>query len=549
MNDIGQNKPCLSISVESGVIYGVLIYLVFFARFLKSCFSYLSNDLGFHLRIGQDIWSNKDIHQINHYNFDFLNIPWVNHEWLFDVIVYLIYHHAGYITLAFFFAIIPVLSLWQLTKITMLVKANEIDNKPEIQIKTYYFIIAYLGFYASLPQMGITMKEVTILFVVVLILVLYRFGTRETPKTLYGLPILFYAWANLHGSFLIGFFILAVWFLLKLTVRYVPQNFIGKTYFDPGRSYEKRDFVFFIFWSIASFAVTLLTPYGYDLYGLLSSYLDAYYPKHIYEWQPFYYYPIDIKQLLYMLLYLMLFISSLIGALRNPERATKSSLPLFVLSVAFLFLSLKSKRHFPLFMITSLPLMTWWLLENSKMSATRFSYLFSKPAVKYVLVAVLLIYSVQLLATTRFMLEPFRSYCEQYPYKAVAYMKSNPNFVDKKLFNVMHWGGYLMWMWPEKKIFIDGRFLQVKMNDHTLLEEYYQFFDKKSIHTKLREYRVDAVLLCKETNHAPNWFQQTFAHLSALENDRFSAMGNSLKLAKPEWKIDYEDETSIVFVR
>lgn len=109
------------------------------------------------------------------------------------------------------------------------------------------------------------------------------------------------------------------------------------------------------------------------------------------------------------------------------------------------------------------------------------------------------------------------------------------------------WGGYLVWMWPEKKIFIDGRFPQYVIHNHTLLEEYHQFFNKERTPQKLNQYDIDAVLLSKEPKPTFRWYEKTFASFQALENDKFDELGEYLR-SDSEWKIDYEDQNSIIFI-
>ena len=529
-------------------IFNMLIYLVFFSRFFKNSFSYLDTDLGWHLRVGQDIWLKKGIPLVNTYNFDFLNISWVDHEWLFNLISYLIYNYAGYITLTIIFACFPLISVYLLKKLTKAIQPTQLNNLEKIELYSYFFLLAFLGCYASLPSLGVRLQEVTNIFIPLILICLYRFEDDDAYHPLYYLPLLFYIWANLHGSFLIGFVILAVWFIVKLVISCLPVNYGGNLYFDFGRLYHKKEYVNFVIWSLLSFIVTLLTPYGTKLYSFLYTWSNTYYMSHIYEWLPFYYSPIYIKQIFYMLLYVIMLLVYFYSIHRNPRKTAKTSLMLFTLSLIFLYLALKSKRHFTLFFAISLPLMAWWALKILEINKTKYRYIYTNIIIRNCLLLLLLVLSGYYIIPSRITTDPFNSYCNQYPCKALEHLKSNQKYLDKNLFNMYQWGGYLNWMWQEKKIYIDSRFPQAMVNNHTLLEEYYEYFDKDKMLKKLDQYNIDVVLLSKDFKPELHWYEKAFINVNALENNKFRAMYDYLK-TNQNWKIEYEDNISAIYVR
>ena len=360
----------------------ILVYLVFFSRFFKNSFSCLDPDFGSHLRVGQDIWLKNEIPSLNTYNFDFINVPWVDHEWLFDLLIYLIHNYAGYLVLTIIFVCFPLVGIVLLMKLTEITQSIVLSDSEKVEMSLYFYFVAFLGCYAALPCLGIRMQEVTLIFIPLLIICLYRFENHDAQKTLYFLPILFYVWANLHGSFLIGFVILAIWFIVKIVISCLPVNIGQNDYFDFGRLYDKKDYINFIGWSLLSFIITFLTPYGVKLYSFLYTYSNTYYLTHVYEWLPFYYSPIFIKQIFYTLFYLITLMVYFYRVHRNSRKTAKTSLMLFVLSIFFLYMSLKSKRHFILFFMISLPLLAQWLLVILEVNKTKYQYIFSDVIVK-----------------------------------------------------------------------------------------------------------------------------------------------------------------------
>jgi len=92
--------------------------------------------------------------------------------------------------------------------------------------------------------------------------------------------------------------------------------------------------------------------------------------------------------------------------------------------------------------------------------------------------------------------KPFDNFCNNYPCGAVKFLKTNLQYDSLKLFNSYNYGGYLIWVYPERKLFIDGRLPQISFAEITFLEEYYKFFDKKEdIKKKLVQYNIGLVLL------------------------------------------------------
>ena len=57
-----------------------------------------------------------------------------------------------------------------------------------------------------------------------------------------------------------------------------------------------------------------------------------------------------------------------------------------------------------------------------------------------------------------------------FPYGAVAYLKANP--IEGRMFNEYNWGGFLIWQYPEKKVFIDGRMPSWRIGHYKAFEEF-----------------------------------------------------------------------------
>ena len=52
-------------------------------------------DLWGHIKFGEDIWSELSIPKTDPYSYTAFGLPWVNHEWLAEIIFFLIFNLAG----------------------------------------------------------------------------------------------------------------------------------------------------------------------------------------------------------------------------------------------------------------------------------------------------------------------------------------------------------------------------------------------------------------------------------------------------------------------
>jgi hypothetical protein len=69
----------------------VLLLVVYAVAFNKFTLMDADNDLWGHIKFGELIWSLNALPETNTFAFTAPDHPWVNHEWLTEVIFYLIY--------------------------------------------------------------------------------------------------------------------------------------------------------------------------------------------------------------------------------------------------------------------------------------------------------------------------------------------------------------------------------------------------------------------------------------------------------------------------
>jgi hypothetical protein len=209
-------------------------------------------DLFGHLRFGLDILSSGHLSSTDPYSFT-ADMPWTNHEWLSEWIMALTYSGAGVVGLIAMKAVVASATFGAITRSTR--NASPLWRWPGA-------LLAVLGmlpiFLTIRPQIW------TLLFLVLTCWILTGPWRRR-----YWLPLIFLLWANMHGGWLVGMGVLAVWSGIELVER--------------GGSRPPL-------WLIAAtptvcLLATLINPYGWHLWEFLARTVRLT-RDDIIEWQP-----------------------------------------------------------------------------------------------------------------------------------------------------------------------------------------------------------------------------------------------------------------------
>lgn len=535
---------------RSLVIFLALFYSLVFFILLKNSFGYLDPDFGWHLMAGKEIWQERAVPHINHENFPVYGQEWVDHEWLMNLITYFIYSGFGYVGLSFFFAFLVVLVLLLQLR---LIRKDFLKNDRGLGLA---LSLQFFGVFASLPHLGVRMQEVTLLGLVLLITILLRYEKKKEPALLFWLIPLFLFWASAHAGFLIGLFLLALFAAVKFLEWWASRRFSWPV--ENEKVISPKELKVFCLFSFFAFLATLLTPYGLGLYDFLRGYGDSFYQRHIEEWFGQHFFPFQYPQLAFLELVLIFLFFPILQRLALKERKPVPAWP-WLLNALFFFLAFKSRRHFPLLFIVSVPFLSSffiasfsWAIAWAKVFWER-NLALRKSVIFFGAVALLLV-SASNLAAVKFTTFPEKSFRDNYPYEAVKFLRAHPEYDKLNLFNHYSWGGYLIWQYPERQIFIDGRMPQLKYGERTFLEEYFDFFDKKKAEEKLKEHHIGLVLMPAEKSRSVKvlWWEKVFlgvspAAVNKQKNPEWTI--NGFLKDSPNWELVYEDETSQIYAR
>ena len=187
-------------------------------------------------------------------------------------------------------------------------------------------------------------------------------------------------------------------------------------------------------------------------------------------------------------------------------------------------------------------------IKKIKFAKSRF-----KKALKIAWIGSLLILVFQFIFSIR--AAHFISEDKFYPRQAILYLREH--VPEGEIFSKYGWGGYLIWRFPEKKVFIDGRMPSWRWNKNlpeespAAFDEYNGLLEGKLDHkTVFDKYSVNTVLWPqnRETNNLGLWSEKFENYLVRLgvKKPEF----NFIKSLEGEgWGKVYEDDISAIYQR
>lgn len=415
-----------------------------FLIIINNSLGYLDPDLGWHIKVGESIYQEQAVPHINHYNFVFSDNDnfWVDHEWLSNLLTYLIYDNFGYLSLTLFFALILFFTLLILNQFIF----NKISSQPIF--KTLLIILEIILIKGILPSSGIRIQELSWLFFILLLLIIYNFEDKvilkkKKPWLILGFLIpLFFLWTNSHGSFILGPVILFIYIIVKAgEIIIFKSNCKLKSFFDFSRTLEKQNILHLSLALILSSAISLINPYGLKLFDFLFIYSkNTAYLRIIAEWFSLFSFPLVPWNLIYLVIFLVVFIYFFIINKKKEELQFIRQPWNLALNLIFLILFLKSKRHFPLFFIVSFPSLVTILWSGIKNIFSNIKFNHNGKIdifLKIFIITSIIISGMAILLKTNFHhRDPFKSFCGKYPCYAVNFLqKHHQKYLNKKLFN------------------------------------------------------------------------------------------------------------------
>lgn len=398
--------------------FKVVFLLLLLAVFWLKGVIFLDPDFGWHLRMGKLIY-NFGIPKTDPFSYTMPSFPFIDHEWLTNLILSRLYPSLGNSGLSVLFSLLALSSLL----ISISNPLSRKTSKKGLDFTRRITIPFLLGASTFILYSGVRPQVLSWLLLAILLMVVLN--EEIFRRWRYFLPALFIFWVNLHGSFAVG--IVSLYLVLFLrTVR--VKRVDAKDLFVAG----------------GSLLATFINPYGPRIWHevwLQAS--DASLRWTIAEWMPAFF-SINIPFTVLAPLSLV-FLWKYRGRLYLEEKG----LYFFFLAQAF-----SSLRHIPLWVIVTLPLLEISLnyfyedLDKIPFAISRFDRLY-KLALAFCILVLVFATATSIRDASLLKEENF------YPKNAVIYLRQN--LPQGQIFSYYGWGGYLIWKLPEKKVFIDGR--------------------------------------------------------------------------------------------
>jgi len=191
-------------SLASRVIptFGLLIFAVGFIRGLVGLRLLRGDgDVGRHIRVGQDILATGRIPAVDTYSHTMRGAPFVPYEWLSEVLVGKADALSGLAGVAVLSALVFGATSWVAYRIARLVGSGPL----------FAILAAGLGLVLQTTHLLPRPHLFTTLFAALFLWLLEAVRLGHARQLLLALPVLMLVWANLHGGFLVGFVLLAVY--------------------------------------------------------------------------------------------------------------------------------------------------------------------------------------------------------------------------------------------------------------------------------------------------------------------------------------------------
>lgn len=442
-------------------------------------------DMGWHLQDGKYLLENNlKVARQDIFSYTMPDFPLIMHEWATDVLMEKTYEAANLFALSALFAVIVTLAF--------LLASLGVNSKIE-----YRIVAAILGTIASIPVLGVRPQIFSLLGLALVIYIIFKFRENPGSKIIYWLPLVFAAWVNVHGGFAVGLLFAAVYLAIEVMKNIVPWGIekIQKNsdscppfscravFFEDCRLVGKRIknsallektgvllknnalssgkiSKFGVVLTLSALA-TLINPYGWKVYiEVVTTIFDQYAKANVNEW-----FPVTIAN---PMSYQFAIYLSLLGILLLLN-FRKNDYTYLALCLVFLYFGLSSWRHMPIFLIVSTPL--WVSITEGIAGEELLKVVRKKWFLAMIALAIFLIAGQRLAKDVPFDYSVEKVAKEgNYPLGAVQYLKKNP--IEGNMFNEYNWGGYLIWQYPEKKVFVDGRMPSWKFGGQKIFEQH-----------------------------------------------------------------------------
>jgi hypothetical protein len=416
--------------------------LLLFILFLAACITIQGYvpDVYLHLTTGRHILETGALSHTDPFSFTRQGEPWVMHEWLYQIVLYLIHEKFGVTGLQIVGASLLTAILSLSKKSCTLVGATTVSG----WFATIMLFLTWMLFIGTRPHI------LTYLFLTLTLFLVLLHRHKGAVKALYIIPCIMPFWVNSHGGFIIGIILLGYVTLLSFF-----ENFVAT------REWRVPTHLFNSF--LLTLIASLINPYGAEQLLFPFQLMDQWVMEYVPEWMP----PdvTDWHYTLYTSIVLLFAATSLWPNNRRDWFGLALALP-------FIFISFKAVRHVPIAALVITPYLAATLTalirrhfsshspQTTHLSANG-SAIATKPdlgLIENILNWVLLIFiSVSFyLAYPLINAHKTSAFMKLFPVGATEYLIENN--IQGRMFTSMQYSNYILFhRYPEQKLFYDVR--------------------------------------------------------------------------------------------
>lgn len=282
------------------------------------------------------------------------------------------------------------------------------------------------------------------LFSFVAVVVLLGMLEERPGKPILACAVLFVIWANLHGGFAYGWILIGIYLVGSL----------GELLWSDDRAAWRERVRYYLTMLVTATTVTLLNPHGLELHRHLFGFFGKpFLMDNTAEFVSPDFHESGGKVFLAVLLLCLV-------SLTLHRRPTLPRLLVMCAGVAFALISV---RNIPLFGLTALPILAihvdelWRRLPDPGGVRGRFETTARDTStLPWALPMAVLLAGLAVAGGRVGSLQLIRDEFDGTIFPVAAVAKARKEHLEGRLFSEFAWGGYLVYAWPEQKIFIDG---------------------------------------------------------------------------------------------
>ena len=515
--------------IKVDFILNRLLLIVFFAILIVYASREISDlDLWLHLKTGEVILKNGFVPLNDIFSFTIQGKPWINHEWLFQVLAYLFFSFGHADGLILMQNIVVIATFFMLYLMGMR-KGSHV----------FVFIVLYLTLLAIAYRFTIR-PDIFSLFFLTLYLFLIKDFIDNKTRAIWILPILQIVWTNMHGFSFTGPLLILIFLsgeLIKRAAK-LPFEWRNTQRLDDNEIFQLV--ILFVLMSLASLANPAGlagAAYPFSVLGQISGKGRVVF-QYIQELAK----PVTLKNIFdlnFFLFYKAVIVISFFSFRFNHKHMDISD---FILWFSFLCFSLLAIRNVAYFAIIA----AYVIFSNAELASESGKTLpFKIPSERlktigyYVAMAFLFYYPVKgtmkYLESSNYNFDTYKLKSilwgvaeERFPENAVKFLSENK--LPRHMFNDFNSGSYLIGKtYPARQVFIDGR---TELYGPEFFLNYVALGEgKKAVLEKtIARYNIQGFFLTIATNDL---------HLGLVR----------YLLQNPRWRVVYFDDSAIVFLK